>query len=67
MPPSGDATFAAAFRQQNPVVSLINALSTPTQVGNPDPGYNVFDDIRGSKYEAEHLSALPRRQIAGRS
>ena len=56
LPPdtSTAAVAAAAFRQYNTVVSILNAArnSGPFQ---PDPNHDPLDVIRGTPYEAGHL------------
>jgi hypothetical protein len=48
-------TISAAFRQYNPIVSVIDAvLSMP---GNePTPGYNPLDTLKGTTHEGDDLS-----------
>lgn len=48
--PDGDI-LSAAFRQENLVV---NALSLFRSRPQPEPGYNPFDDIKGTDYEYEY-------------
>jgi hypothetical protein len=53
--PTIGQTAAAAFRQQNPVVSVIDAVSS--MPGNqPQPGYNPLDTLKGTPHEGDDLS-----------
>lgn len=53
--PTIGQTAAAAFRQQNPIVSVIDAVSS--MPGNqPQPGYNPLDTLKGTPHESDDLS-----------
>lgn len=45
--------FPAAFRQSNPMVSVVNALMMSGVGGEPDQNYNPFEAIRNTKYALE--------------
>src|SRR5947209_105385 len=52
-PDAGDLA-AAAFRQNNTVVSLYNAGINSGDFA-PDPSHNPLDTIKGTPYERDHL------------
>jgi hypothetical protein len=56
LPPTGDVA-AAAFRQDNTVVSAFNALYNSGQF-EPDPTHNPLNTIRNTPYEANHLDSF---------
>ena len=53
--PTFDQTLGAAFRQQNPVVSVIDAIRSSSSNTTPDPDWNPLSLIRGTPYEQDHL------------
>lgn len=56
--PSASQTFDAALRQQNPIASVITAMQRGSPSTAYDPSHNPLDLIRGTKYEADHLSSF---------
>jgi hypothetical protein len=54
-PPLAD-TIGAAFRQANPVESIMQAIGSQPG-GEVDPNHNPFAEIKGRPYE-EHASAF---------
>jgi hypothetical protein len=53
--PTFAQTALAALRQQNPIMSVLDAVSS--MPGNqPQPGYNPLDTIKGTPHEGDDLS-----------
>lgn len=50
--PTAPEVWGAAFRQNNPVVSVIDAISKSPAVAPPVPGYNPVPRLVGTKYES---------------
>ena len=49
-PTPGDV-IGAAFRLNNPIVSVLTAISNSSKVYAPEPGYEPVDHVMGTKYE----------------
>lgn len=53
--PTGGDVAAAAFRQQNPIASVIDAINSSSPDRTVDPTWNPLEAIRGTAYERDHL------------
>src|ERR1700744_819033 len=52
------AVTGAAFRQNNPIVSVLNEITNYSPDGQLDPNHNPLDIIKGTKYEANNLDTF---------
>ena len=60
-------TLGSAFRQGNPVGSMIDVLRSSRPDLAPEEGYSALNDpqIKGTKYEQEHIGTFLGARAVG--